>query len=248
MKSKVRGLFLFALVALTGALVPSKALAQNPPAGAIYDLSNYYSGTFSSTYVPLSTSFVADSSTEYVSFAFREVPAYFSLDDTCVAAATSNCGAGNLLTDPGFESDTAANVLTNFPVGWFRWIQPVDTSAIGVVASTTSLYGCASSGPRTGTYFWCDGSVQGYDAIYQQLTNLTVGATYNVSWYLADNSGQSISNPGIDMLVYAGDSIPVGSVPIGTTPTGVTPEPSTFVMLGTGMAGLLSALRARRKV
>lgn len=221
-------------------VMPAAAFAQNPPPGAIFDTAVAHPGALSSTiYQQFSTSFVADNSSEYVSFAFREVPAYWGFDDACVTAST--CAASNLLADPGFEADTPANVLTNFPVGWGRWIQPVDTSAIGVVASNSSTYGC-STGAHSGTYFWCDGSVQGYDALYQQLTGLTPGTTYNISWFMTDNSGQPITYPTIDMLVYAGDALPTGTIPIGST----VPEPSSIVMIGTGLAGLVGAYRARR--
>ncbi len=243
MKLDLRALIMCPLVAIAAGLFPSQAVAQNPPPGAIFDLDAHFgNNVFPSSYQAESTSFVADNSTEFVSFAFREVPAYFSFDDPSVALST-NPGV-NLLGDPGFESDTPANVGTNFPVGWQRWIQPVDVSAIGILAGAGNNANCGNTGPHGGsTYFWCDGSVQGYDALYQQLSGLTVGATYNINWFVADNSGSALNNPQIDMLVYAGDAIPVGTTPIGP---GVLPEPSTFVMLGTGMTGLITAIRARR--
>jgi hypothetical protein len=239
MKFQLHAVIRVILVATAAVVIPSLALAQNPPAGAIFDLSTVHPSALSpTTYTQFSTSFVANSSSEYVSFAFREVPAYFSFDDASVAAASSPLA--NLLADPGFESNTSANLASNFPVDWSRWIQPVDTTAIGEVAGTAYSYGC-SSGPNTGSFFWCDGSVQGYDGLYQQISGLTVGATYDISWFLTDNSGAAITNPDIDMLVYAGDTLPVGTVSIGATP-----EPSTLVMLGTGLVGIASAVRARR--
>jgi hypothetical protein len=243
MKPDFRALIPLFMIAIVATVVPSRAFAQNPPAGAIFDLSTVQTTAMSpTTYTQFSTSFVADNSSEYVSFAMREVPAFFSFDDASVTASGSP--SLNLLADPGFESDTAADLGSNFPVGWFRWIQPVDVSFIGVVAGTANEADCANSGPNSGSYFWCDGSVEGYDALYQLVSGLTVGNTYNISWDLTDNSGNAPTNPDIDMLVYAGDAIPVGSQPIGGTP-GPTPEPGSFLMLGTGMLGLAGTVRAR---
>ncbi|MGA2274638.1 MAG: PEP-CTERM sorting domain-containing protein [Bryobacteraceae bacterium] len=234
-----------ALVVVVAVAIPGQANAQNPPAGAIFDLATAHPAAFSaSAYTQFTTSFVASATSEYVSFAFREVPAYFSFDD---ASVTQQGSSTNLLQDPGFESDTAANVGTNFPVGWGRWIQPVDTTAIGVVASGNTG-DCASSGPHTGSYFWCDGSVQGYDGLYQQFNGLTVGATYTITFWLTDNSGDPMSNPQIDMLVYAGPALPTGTQTIGTPPAPIlvtTPVPGTvwLMLLGIGALGLYLLFR-----
>jgi hypothetical protein len=126
----------------------------------------------------------------------------------------------------------------------------VDTSAIGQIATPSSVYGCGNPGTApTGsasTNWWCDGSVQGYDALYQQLSGLTVGQTYQIGWVLDDNSGEGINEvPGsgqVDMVVYAGTSLPVGSIPIGT------PEPATFALVGSLLAGIgVVGIRRRRK-
>jgi hypothetical protein len=101
---------------------------------------------------------------------------------------------------------------------------------------------CGPNNAHGGTHFWCDGSVEGYDAVYQQLNRLTVNDTYNIR--LGDNSGQmpTESNPNfqIDMLVYAGDSLPVGSIPIGTVP-----RTGTLALFGSGLLGLAGTLRRK---
>jgi hypothetical protein len=250
MNTALRVVMVSAVAAVALVVAPSRALAQLPPSGWIYDLATAYgtSTPYPSTYQAVSgISFVADTTgTEYVSFAFRQSPAYFSFDDACVSASSASlptsCG-GNMLTDPGFESDTPSNVGTNFPVGWDRWIQPIDTSAIGVVAGNGNNESCGYVGPNTGSYFWCDGSVQGYDALYQPVS-VTLGHTYYVSLELADTPGYDLidtSGDGIDVLVYAGDQIPVGTQQIG----GTVPEPSTLVTLSTGLLSLAGFARRR---
>jgi len=215
-------------------MVPSNILAQLPPPGAIYDLATSHPGTVSPAESLFTTSFVADASQTYVSFAFREVPAYWALDDTSVVQMGTST---NLLGDPGFES---ATVGQNIPTGWGRWIQPVDVTAIGEVVSNANAGGCGTDVPtHGGTQFWCDGSVEGYDAVYQQISTIA-GDTYNISWYLGHDTGAAPSAPGIDMLVYAGDSLPIGTIPIGT------PEPGTLSLIGGGILAIGVAIRKRR--
>jgi hypothetical protein len=234
-----QGVVAGALVIAGAVLIPSQANAQTPPPGAIFDMATAHPASFSpdTVYTQFTTSFVASASTMFVSFAFREAPAFFSFDD---ASVIKNGGATNLLADPGLELDTLANVGTNFPVGWSRWIQPIDTSAIGVVAGGGNNEACGNSGPHTGSFFWCDGSVQGYDALYQQLTGLSVGSTYNISFWVTDNSGEAMNNPTIDMLVYAGTALPVGTEPIGPPPgaPSTTPLPSSIWLTLAGIAGV----------
>ena len=84
--------------------------------------------------------------------------------------------------------------------------------------------------------------MEDYEAVYQQLIRLT--DTYNISFWLGENSGRAPteSEPGsqIDMLVYAGDSRPVGSIPIGTVP-----EPGTLALFASGLLGLAGTLRRK---
>jgi len=263
MRFAVHGFLSSAMLVALGITLASTANAQCPsggapdgcaPTGAIFDLATSgpggtNPGSISSTESLFTTSFVADNTSEYVSFAFREQPNYWSFDDPSVMLSGTTT---NLLADFNFAAATDGQNCNDggnglgCPPGWGAWIQAVDTSAIGQIATQTSPYGCGSDIPtQSGGNFWCDGSVQGYDALYQQLTGLTVGDTYNISWYLGhDDGGAPVGDPSdtIDMLVYAGDNLPVGSIPIGTTP-----EPATLGLLGLGLAGFGLMARKRRK-
>ena len=150
--------------------------AQTPPPGAILDIAAATPGVLSG-YQNYTTSFVATNSNTTVSWAFREVPAFFAFDDASVTAAGSTT---NLLADPGFET---ATVGTNIPDGWGRFIQPVDVSYVGLVSSNASSNNCSPNGAHGGSNFWCDGSVEGYDGLYQTIPT-TVGQTYDVSFWL----------------------------------------------------------------
>jgi len=161
------------------------AYAQTPPSGALADL-GAIAGFGTPTPFPAaaheSFTFTAGNANTTVSFAFREVPAYFAFSNVSVSTG----GGGNLITNPNFEGSV---VLSNIPNGWGRWIQPIDVSAIGVVASQTQRYGCGSIVPNTSSgLYWCDGSVQGYDAIFQTVAT-TLGSLYTISFDLADNGG-----------------------------------------------------------
>jgi hypothetical protein len=231
MKHRIFASSLLCSVVLMG---PSMVLAQLPPPGSIYDLAVSHPGAVSGTETLFTTSFVAAAPSTWISFAFREVPAYWALDDTSVVLRLSST---NLLADPGFES---ATVGQNIPTGWSRWIQPIDVSAIGVVVSNTSSGGCSADTPtHGGTQFWCDGSVEGYDAVYQVIST-TIGSTYDVSWWLGHNSGAAPSAPTIDMLVYATDGLPGGTVQVGA------PEPASLSLIGAGIVMIGFALRRRR--
>jgi hypothetical protein len=216
-----------ALLLLALAVGPAWAAAGTPPPGWIFELAPPGpQGGPLTNYQQFTTSFIATSNYTYVSFAFREIPAFFAFDNASVKLDPAYGGTGaELLQDPGFES---ATVGTSHPAGWGQWGQPPAPSFAGYVAGPGGS-ACDPNGAFGGSNFWCDGAVEGYDGLYQKIAT-TPGDKYDVSFYLGDNSGQAPYNPGIDMFVYAGDSLPPGTENL--------PEPSSLVLMGSGVLAL----------
>lgn len=205
-----------------------------PPAGpVILDLA----GTaVPHSYTQYTTSFVAGTTSTDLSFAFREDPAFISLDDIVLSTG----GGPNLVINGGFEAGVVGN---NAPDGW-TYLNVFGASAAGLVENNN---------PHSGSNNYYDGAVQAYDAITQNITTV-VGQTYDLSFWLTDNSNlttfQHLSTNGnttgtggngIDLIVYAGNGLPV---PAG----GGIPEPATWALMLGGFFGAGAALRSRRRL
>ena len=191
-----------------------------PPTGAILDLN----GTpVPHQYQQYTTSFVATGTTTNLSFAFREDPAFLFLDDVSVTTG----GGPNLLLNPGFE---LGPVGASAPTDW-TFLNSFGATFAGVVSSNN---------PHSGSNNYYDGAVQAYDGITQAIAT-TIGATYNVSFWLDDNGGLTtfsrlstngnVTNTGgngIDLLVYG------GAIP--TLPP--IPEPPLYALMAVGLAAM----------
>ena len=206
---------------------------NSPPAGPV--LLDLAGQPVPHTYTQYTASFIAGTTSTDLSFAFREDPAFISLDDVVLTTG----GGPNLVVNGGFESGVLGN---NAPVGW-TYLNVFGASAAGTVQSNN---------PHSGSNNYYDGAVQAYDAITQNITTV-IGQTYNLSFWLDDNSGlttfQHLSTNGnstdsggngIDLIVYAGDGVPVPAGPGGI------PEPATWALMLTGFFSAGAMLRSRR--
>jgi hypothetical protein len=208
----------FSMVAVAAA----QAAGNNdpPPAGPVID--DLAGTAVPHTQTQYTTSFVAASTSTDISFAFREDPAFLELSQIVVSTG----GGPNLLLNGDFSLGGSGNTPVDF-----TYLNVYNSEASGVVGT-----GCGVGGSNC----YYDGSVQAYDAITQNIATV-VGSTYTISFYLDDNGDLTTFSPlstngdttdtagnGIDLLVYAGNGVPVAAVP----------EPATWAMMIVGFCGL----------
>ena len=248
MKTKLRSLEMFklavtksifglgvALLCLTMAVtVPAQSKVgpindpnnEPPPAGAILDLNS--TPIIHTGYTLYTVDFTASQASTNISFALREDPAFLLLDDVSVMDLTHP--SGNLILNGGFE---LGPVGASAPTNW-TYLNTFGASFGGVVASDPSQ-------AHSGNNFYYDGAVQAYDGITQGIS-ATVGDTYEISFWLTDNSALTTysrvstngdnadtGGNGADLLVYAGAVPTVSTVPDGGT---------TIVLFGLGLISL----------
>jgi hypothetical protein len=202
-----------------------------PPVGSILDLSGQ--AIPHATPQEYSVDFTAGAAATFISFAFREDPAYFYFSNASVVDLTTS--SANLLADGNFTGGVyAENGNASTPVGW-TFLNQYGASYSGVVANNS----------------WFDGSVQAYDAISQTIAT-TIGNLYQISFFLSDtgvlSTFSSLSTNGdvtdtdgngADVLAYASN----GQLNIDNT---AVPEPASSAMFGAGLLGLGFMRRLRR--
>lgn len=238
-------------VAMIGLILaqPRQASAQNnpPPADPILDLAG---NPITTTWTQYTASFTAALTSTDITFALRNDPAFIGLDDITLTDVTTSTGVA--LVNGDFEGGTQTSGGNTFaPVGWNY--DNVYGATFGGVVVTGGTGNCPTVA-HGGASFWCDGAVQSYDAIDQTVSTV-VGHNYAINFWvnssgLGDTSGggnnfQDLSTNGnttdtggngIDVTVYAQGSIPAPG----------TPEPASFLLIGTGLAGLGILRRYKR--
>lgn len=206
---------------------------QPPPVGAILDLN----GTpLPTTWTQYTVSFVANSASTNITFAFRNDPGFTALDDVSVTTG----GGPNLIANGGFETGTITPGVD--------WTQ---TNIFGAAFPGVVQNGCFAFGNNSGSFDWCDGSTSAYDAITQAIAT-TVGDTYTITFFLnqfdstgggggqtnfissCTNGSSGVDCNANDVLVYAQNGLPARA-----------PEPGTLVLLGSGLIGIAGTIRRK---
>src|SRR6202050_3952341 len=154
-------------------------------------------------------SFQAQLAQTFLTFEFRQDPAYWSLDDVSV----TNSASTQLIVNGGFEGGSYGGQDT--PNSWTLIGQA------GLEAGGSVSTGCAHSG----SYCYSDGAVGGVDGLYQSFST-TIGSTYALSFWLA-NDGGSIASA----IVQVGASQDNGGVLVPTPPS---PPPSAATNMTAG--------------
>jgi len=203
--------------ALTAALMGATALsgaahAQVLPPGSLLSINNgsdpNSATNTADTFQDYSTTFTAaQTGNNYLLFAFRQVPAFWSFGNVSL---TANGGSTNLLTNPNFATGVTAGSsgFSMAPTGWGivlqngaalpgangEWFAP--GTSPNPAASTSGLgVNTATSGS------WYDGAVQSFDGIYQGV-QLTAGTAYTISFSALSDS--TATSPTIELGTFVG--------------------------------------------
>ena len=174
---------LAAVVALTFA---TSLMAQSLPAGSIGTVQGNTANQFSN----YSFNFTATTSgSEYIGFAFRQDPAYWTFGSVGLTTG----GGSNILVNGNLANGGPVTVTTNSgnqviqaPANWGVWYQ-------------SGTYPAAAGSWSAGQ--WYDGAVGSFDGIYQGFT-ATQGTTYTITFRAMSNN--VVDNNGIQLGVYAG--------------------------------------------
>ena len=188
-------------LAMFFAMVPL-ANSQQLPSGSVGSVTNNTVNTWQTytyTFTPTTTG------ANFIGFAFRQDPAFWTFDNVRLTAAGSST---NLLTNGAFNTGGAFSVTTNngpssmqAPTNWGVWYQ---NGTYPAAAGTWTDIGGSHGG------VWYDGAVGSFDGIYQGVA-LTAGTTYTISFEV---TGNNVADSGpVQLGVYGGACATVSIAP-----------------------------------
>ena len=237
---------LAAFLALSGA---HSALAQVLPSGAILDINNGSASNSASNtanvFQNYTVTFTATTSgNNYLLFAFREDPAYWTFGNVSLTATGSTT---NLLTDPNFTQGGAVSTSSGLqaPADWGIVYQTGTTPVAaglwyGPGQAPNSSYSTSGLGVNEGVSgSWYDGAVGSFDGIYQGI-DLTSGDSYTISFTALANNTASTAG-GVELGVLAGPCATLTGSASACTPSSSSGFTSLATPAATADAGGPSA-------
>ena len=205
------------------------AQAQNLPAGYIGAVQCCNTPGAYSTYTYSFTP--TQSGSDFVLFAFRQDPAYWSFGNVQVNLLGNST---NLVLNGNMQYGGGVTVTTN------SGTQYVEAPTHWGVVYQNGTYPAAAGmwsgggGPQ-GVGQWYDGAVGSFDGIYQGFT-VAAGQTYKVSFQALSTYGVA-NTSSIQIGVYAGGCASLGLSPANCTPNSSTGFTSIATPAQTGTAG-----------
>jgi fibronectin-binding autotransporter adhesin len=207
-----------ALTALAAALffaMPAQADAGLAmPGGAILDINNGTAPNSASntpdTFQTYSVTFTATTSgNNYILFAFREDPAFWTFGNVSLYAAADT--STNLFTNPLFTQGGTIDGTSGVqaPANWGVVYQSGTTpTAAGTWHEPGDGDQSTTNVNANGAGSWYDGAVGSFDGIYQGV-DLVAGITYTINFTALANDSADTAGTGSDteMGVYAGTCI-----------------------------------------
>ncbi len=181
------------------------------PAGALLDINNGTAANSASNvanqFQTYSVSYTATSDgANYVLFAFRQDPAYWTFGNVILTAAGSST---NLFVDPTFTQGGTFSQQSGLqaPAGWGIVYQSGSTpTAAGRWVAPGSGHASSTTNVNQGTAgAWYDGAVGSFDGIYQGVS-LVAGTTYTITFTALSNNLAG-SNNGVELGVFAGNCL-----------------------------------------
>jgi autotransporter-associated beta strand protein len=193
---KVLALLLFAGSSQSG-------FSQVLPTGSLLDLNSSAQYGTANVFQNFSVTFTATTSgNNYVLFAFRQDPAYWTFGNVGLTVLGSSV---NLLTDPTFTQggNVSAQSGLQAPASWGIVYQTGTTPAASGFWAAPGSGGYSTTNVNSGTAgSWYDGAVGSFDGIYQGV-DLVGGTSYTISFTALSNNPASTAG-GIELGVFAG--------------------------------------------
>ncbi|NII52735.1 autotransporter-associated beta strand repeat-containing protein [Luteibacter sp. SG786] len=212
-------------VALSFATPASAASYLAMPSGSLLDINNGTGGNSATNvadqFQNYSVTFTAtDTGNNYILFAFRQDPAYWTFGNVGLYAAgdtTTNLFTNPLFTQGGQIGDSGVQAPANWGVVYQTGTVPTAAGtwhAPGDGDKTTTNVNTSTAGS------WYDGAVGSFDGIYQGV-DLVAGTVYTISFTALSNNAANVAgsgNGGVEMGVYAGKCVSLTGPVANCTP------------------------------